>query len=96
VDGSAGRILAIGGNVRGTVSLKLFPAIERAGEWRAVATGSRPLFAHLRLRSPSGLADDAFDRSPTLRQVGCLGPPPVEAWRAAADLLAPDARRCVS
>jgi len=96
VDQLGGRILAIGGNVRGTVSLKLLPAERRDGEWRAVATGNRPLFAHLRLRTGPD-ADDAFDLSPVLRQVNCSPTSlTVTAHRAATDLLAPDVRRCFS
>ena len=55
------RILAIGGNVRGTVSLKLLPAVFRGG--RLVPT--RSLFAHLKLQADP-IEDDALDRSPTL------------------------------
>ena len=50
-----GRVLAIGGNVRGTVSLKLLPAtFERRGEDfvpTSVGRGSRNIFAHLKLRA---------------------------------------------
>jgi hypothetical protein len=52
VDEARQRIHAIGGNVRGVVSLKLFPAIRTAGRPALVGTGDedRPVFAHLKLR----------------------------------------------
>ncbi len=84
VDEVRDRILTIGGNVRGTVGLKLFPA-ERSGTGvlRPVAqppgAGARVLFAHLRLQA-SPIAADALLATPTLATVqGCggeAGPPP--------------------
>jgi hypothetical protein len=52
VDEARQRIHAIGGNVRGVVSLKLFPAIRTAGRPLRVGSGDedRPMFAHLKLR----------------------------------------------
>jgi hypothetical protein len=52
VDEARQRIHAIGGNVRGVVSLKLFPALRSAGKPLRVGTGDedRPMFAHLKLR----------------------------------------------
>ena len=52
VDDARQRIHAIGGNVRGVVSLKLFPAVRTAGRPLRVGTGDedRPMFAHLKLR----------------------------------------------
>lgn len=58
------RILAIGGNVRGTVSLKLLPAVARGGH----LVPTRSLFAHLKLQADP-IEDDALDSSPTLRAV---------------------------
>ena len=76
VDEGPGRILAIGGNVRGVVGLKIFPATRVHGRLQpalAVSQSStRPLFAHLRLRgdaSPAALR--AFDDSPTFRALTC-------------------------
>ncbi|MCY4536434.1 MAG: DUF2272 domain-containing protein [Bryobacterales bacterium] len=54
------RILAIGGNVRGTVSLKLLPAALRGGN----LAPTREIFAHLKLRADA-IEDDALDSSPT-------------------------------
>ena len=52
VDEPGQRVHAIGGNVRGVVSLKVFPAIRAAGRPLRVGTGDedRPMFAHLKLR----------------------------------------------
>jgi hypothetical protein len=68
------RVLAIGGNVRGSVSLKLLPA--RFAETDAatprvtrVGRGGREIFAHLKLRSEP-VAGDAFRQTPTLRMLG--------------------------
>jgi hypothetical protein len=77
VDEAASRILAIGGNVRAVVGLKLLPAARVAGMLRPVAPSdvpnARPVFAHLRLRSaPAAL--DAFDRSPTVSAMACTPP----------------------
>jgi hypothetical protein len=75
VDPEDGRIFAIGGNVRGSVSLKVLPATAvQAPRGSANATSSaRPVFAHLKLRRAASLAN-AFETSPTLRALGCHGP----------------------
>ena len=67
VDPAAEQILAIGGNVRGRVSLKILPIDERA---RPIARGGRPVFAHLKLDADP-IALDAMDASPTVRAIGC-------------------------
>ena len=70
VEPSRRRILAIGGNVRGAVSLKLLPAADGPdGSLRPLPTRRR-IFAHLKLRAPS-IAADALDRTPTVRAVRC-------------------------
>ncbi len=69
-----GRVLVIGGNVRGTVSLKLFPADRGAGGplWlTSTGCADRPTFAHLKLRTES-IEAGAFDSSPTVAAFGCL------------------------
>ncbi len=69
------RVLAIGGNVRGSVSLKLLPAeYTLAGTGGAVAVesvgrGRDRIFAHLKLRD-APIAQDPFQVSPTLRKLG--------------------------
>lgn len=56
VDGAAGIVFAIGGNVRGVVSLKQFPAVRAKDRPLRAETGEeeRPIFAHLRLRAEAG------------------------------------------
>ncbi len=61
VDAARGRILAIGGNVRGTVSLKVIPA-------------NPPMFAHLKLRAEP-IDAHALDTSPTMNAFGCAAAP---------------------
>lgn len=74
VEADKNRILAIGGNVRGLVSLKLLPAEVAAGdggalEVRGIGRGRDTVFAHLKLRADA-VEPDAFDNSPMLRKVG--------------------------
>jgi hypothetical protein len=63
------RVLAIGGNVQGKVSLKLLPAtfFDRGGEAvpSSIGRGGRVVFAHLKLRAPS-VEGEAFRDTPTL------------------------------
>src|SRR5690606_27200775 len=70
VDPARERVLAIGGNVQGRVSLKLLPATfePRNGTLAPVTIGrgTRAIFAHLKLRAPS-IEDDALAGTPTLR-----------------------------
>jgi hypothetical protein len=73
VDGPGQRLYAIGGNVRGSVSLKVLPmAALRAAQPAEMSSGrgARPFFAHLKLRA-APLAVEAFDASPTLRALNC-------------------------
>ena len=86
VDGSRSRILAIGGNVRGSVSLKLLPAASEPGKELSPVGGARRMFAHLKLRAES-IEEDALDRTPTMRALGCAtgsrrrpGSPPRIWW----------------
>jgi hypothetical protein len=74
VEADNGRILAVGGNVRGSVSLKLLPAEFEAGDSgevavRSVGRGRGRIFAHLKLRD-GPIAGDPFRLSPTIRQLG--------------------------
>ena len=70
-----GRIVAIGGNVRGTVSLKLLPAAPRGGH----LAPTRAIFAHLKLRADA-IEDDALNATPTFQALECTPgiQPPVE------------------
>jgi hypothetical protein len=66
VDEAGRRIFAIGGNVRGVVSLKIFPGIQGAGRpLRVNMGGERPIFAHLKLRA-APIDANALDTSPTI------------------------------
>ena len=85
------RILAIGGNVRGAVSLKLLPAATDGpdGSLRPLPTRRR-LFAHLKLRA-APVGADALDRTPTMRAVRCTDGFRVPPQAAAAGLVGPTA-----
>ena len=68
------RVLAIGGNVRGSVSLKLLPAEFTDSDVvdsdvSRVGNGRGQIFAHLKLRADS-LEGDAIQLSPTIRKLG--------------------------
>jgi hypothetical protein len=98
VDLAAARILAVGGNVRGTVGLKILSMATAAGTAprsgnQPRARGARAVFAHLKLRAaPSD--GDAFDTSPTIKALACAGPSVAPARRAASRLVAAEALRC--
>jgi len=82
LDETNDRILAIGGNVRGAVRLKLLPAVFAPSEGlapavRSVGRGRRAVFAHLKLRAAS-IEANAFDNTPTIKTLSergdALGP----------------------
>ena len=85
VEPSRRRILAIGGNVRGAVSLKLLPAADGPDGSLRPLPGRRRIFAHLRLSSP-WIAADALDHTPTMRAVRCADGFPLPPQAAAAGL----------
>lgn len=98
VDEAAGQILAIGGNVRGVVGLKMLPAIRTPTGLRPSLperlANSRPVFAHLRLRGEPSVAD-AFDSSPTIRALTCTVPDTANPVRMLAlRRLIPSAGEC--
>jgi hypothetical protein len=97
VDEPGGRILAIGGNVRGSVSLKILAGVGMPGGLRparaAEMPGGRAVFAHLALRTIP-LQVDAFDASPTLRALGCADGASVVAQRTVAPLVAASRLAC--
>ena len=82
LDPSRNRILAVGGNVRGTVALKLLPAARGPGGPLRPVGGLRPMFAHLKLRAAS-IEANALHHTPTMRALGCT-----EGFRAPAALAA--------
>ncbi len=76
VDEASEIILAIGGNVRGSVRLKLLPAVRIPGEAlrpmdQSMIPGGRVVFAHLKLRADP-IEADALDNSPTIKALGGL------------------------
>ncbi|MBI07937.1 MAG: hypothetical protein CMM55_00315 [Rhodospirillaceae bacterium] len=77
------RILAIGGNVRATVGLKLLPAEVDAQVGVLPAGGPRPMFVHLKLAADP-IAPDALDDTPTLRALSCAGRAWPESLRVAS------------
>jgi hypothetical protein len=76
VDEVAGQILTIGGNVRSSVRLKIFPAAADNGAFAPLPT-ARMIFAHLKLQT-AAIEADALEQSPTLRSMSCTmsGHPP--------------------
>lgn len=73
VNEDAGVILTIGGNVRSSVRMKIFPAGSGNGGPVAPLPTARTIFAHLQLQSPP-IATDAVDRSPTMNSLACTLP----------------------
>ena len=72
VDEAHERILAIGGNVRGAVSLKRLRANRKAGKPLQLVDmeeDARPIFAHLKLRADP-IEANALDTSPTVKAFG--------------------------
>jgi len=98
VDETTSQILAIGGNVRGVVGLKVLPASHQQGRLKPIVPpgvpAARPVFVHLRLRGTSTIID-VFDASPVVTMLAC-GTAPRAAVRqpALARLLATAAARC--
>ena len=69
LDDRGARILAIGGNVRGAVTLKLLPAERVAGKSLRVVDpeeGDRPVFVHMKLRAQP-IEADALAATATMR-----------------------------
>lgn len=88
VDETGARIHAVGGNVRGVVSLKQLPAVRelRKPLRPAIGDAERPIFAHLKLRA-APIEANALDASPAIarpRQED--GVAATEARRPAAQL----------
>jgi hypothetical protein len=86
VDETGQRIFVVGGNVRRSVSMKLFPAGREAGKHlrpleRPMLGRIRPLFAHLKLRAKP-IESNAFDNSPTMKAMTCAKGPLLRAGLA--------------
>ncbi len=75
VDESAGEIKAIGGNVRASVRLKIFPGAIGSGEVDAyfapLPYAGREIFAHLQLQADP-IEDNAMNNSPTMKNLDTL------------------------
>jgi hypothetical protein len=70
VDEDNQRIMVIGGNVRGTVGMKLLPASVEGGTLKPAPYNGRMIFAHLKLNAdPIGI--DALDHSATFNAMKC-------------------------
>ena len=73
LDTSNQRILVIGGNVRGSVRMKLLPASGKDDNSLVpVPYGGRSLFAHLKLNADP-IAAKTLGDSPTFKAMGCRG-----------------------
>jgi len=90
VDTTNERILVIGGNVRGSVRLKLHAAEfgQDSGQVTSVGRGRRTVFAHLKLSADS-IGQDAFESSPTMRVLTKQGKDLAVLLRAQGSTLAP-------
>lgn len=73
VDTDTGQILTIGGNVRSSVRLKIFPAGIANGQAFAPLPTARTIFAHLKLQTDT-IEPDALEHTPTLRSISCAMP----------------------
>jgi hypothetical protein len=92
LDTGRNRILAIGGNVRATVGLKLLPAASDGSVGLRPTGGTRSAFAHLSLRAEP-IAEDALESSPTMRGFTC-GEWAVPTQLATANLVPSQTQRC--
>ena len=76
VDEKEQRIYTIGGNVRRSVALKMFPTTRSPGKNlrpRSItsdADDERPMFAHLKLRARA-IEANALDNTPTMKSLDC-------------------------
>lgn len=85
VNADAGQILTIGGNVRSSVRLKIFPAGDTGKSNLALLPTARVIFAHLKLRTDS-IEADALRNSPTVQNMACTMPTPAAFSIASIDL----------
>lgn len=74
VDVEKSRILTIGGNVRASVRMKIFPAAVQERPYLAPLPTNRYIFAHLKLKTAS-IAPDAWQQSPSLQGLSCEAMP---------------------
>jgi len=88
VNTDAGQILTIGGNVRSSVRLKVFPAGVANGGQLAPLPTARTIFAHLKLKTDP-IEADALEQTPTLRSLACTMPGEPAAFATRASSLLP-------
>ncbi len=94
VDESSGKIMAIGGNVRGSVRLKVLPAVRDGSEpLRPLGDNGRVLFAHLSLKADV-IEGEALDNSPSVQMLACSAPQGMSALPLAAAITLPPAASC--
>lgn len=91
VDEANNRIMAIGGNVRGSVRMKVFPAVRDGNEeLRALSDNGRVHFAHLSLQAEP-IEGAALDNSPSLQMLACTAPQAMATLPLAAAVTLPSA-----
>jgi hypothetical protein len=90
VNAAARQILTIGGNVRSSVRMKVFPAAAGDTGHLAPEVTNRIIFAHLKLRSEP-IAADAVRQTPTLQKLSCTLPTAPASLATAALTPAPPA-----
>ena len=89
LDPAHDQIMVIGGNVGGSVRMKLLPAGKESGEYfEALPYNGRQIFAHLKLRADP-VAADALERSPTFQAINCSDSETPASASIASLLLAP-------
>lgn len=98
VEDALARLLVIGGNVRGVVAMKVFPAVRSAsGHLRPVnqstTQGVRPFFAHLKLRGPS-TALRALETTSTFKAIACAAGYMAPAHLSASSVPLPRSSTC--
>lgn len=80
VDPEAQKIMVIGGNVRGSVRMKVLQAVQdEGGALRPLSDNGRALFAHLKLDAPA-IALNALDHTPTLQALPCKTASPEQCF----------------
>ena len=93
VDNANQRILTVGGNVQGRVSLKILPLVREGDVLIPVSQTGHRMFAHLKLQAEA-IEAEAFDNSPTMKalehSVGIRAPNHVKAMNLLSTLQASD------
>jgi hypothetical protein len=94
LDEASSRIMVIGGNVRGSVTMKLLPATpDSNGMLKPAPYNGRVIFAHLKLEADP-VSANAIELSPTFNAMSCLGVEPT-ATMVAANLAVASTAPCI-